>query len=651
MTRLRDLSLSRKLTLIVVSTTVLAMVAASMAIIYFEGVAIRRSMISELQTTADLLGANAAVAIRFDVPHDGDNILNSLRAKPQIRGACILRPDGSLFARYARGGIWEPGPSARPTTGHAFSRSDLTLTQEIRHDEDMIGYIHLQSDLDPLWEKRRQAIVTTVLSIFTFSAIALVCCFYLLGIVARPIDNLVRTTNEVSATQNYSLRAQRFGNDDLGVLTERFNNMLEQIQKRESELEKIQLELQARVTELDAEKHEVELAHGRERELQDRLSRSQRLESLGILAGGVAHDLNNILGPVVIYPELIAEQLPADEQNIRALVNRLGDSAKKAAGVIRNLLTLGRRGNIVLNPTELNELIEAYFESSDYLALKGRFPAVEVRRDLARHMCAISASPHHLNQAIMNLVINAHEAMSAGGVLTVETRNIELTEPLNGYQTIAPGAYARVRISDTGPGVNAEKLGRIFEPFFTDKEMGKSGSGLGLAVVYGVIQDLNGRIDVQSATGSGACFDLYFPCLRVRAAPATPSLPTARGEQRILVVDDAPEQREVSKVVLSTLGYSVETAENGHRALERLAKESFDLILLDMIMEVDFDGLDTYREIIRLHPGQKCIIASGFAESDRIKEARRLGVGGFLAKPYSMSAIGTAVRAELDRAT
>jgi signal transduction histidine kinase/CheY-like chemotaxis protein len=649
MRAISELTLSRKLTLIVLSTTLLAMFASSWAIVHFQENALKQGMVNELETTADILGANAAVALSFDVKKDGERILQSLSAKEQIRGGSFFRPDGSLFARYARNEPWKPDLPKPLKDGHVYGDSDLTLIKTIKHESEVIGMVHLQSDLNVLLAQRQQALKSTLPSIFTFSSVALFFSFYLLRVVARPIRGLVATANEVSATQNYALRAQKYADDDLGILTSRFNNMLEQIQKRDADLNESQIELEARVADLDTEKWEVERARAREHDLLEKLARSQRLESLGILAGGVAHDLNNILGPLVAYPELMMERVPESDVSLRQMVNRIDESAKKAAGVIRNLLTLGRRGNFHLEPMSINSLLDSYLRSSDYFELQRRFPQVEMQQSLQTDVWPIKASVPHLNQVIMNLVINAYEAMPFGGRLLVETCRVELTEPREGYELIEPGEYARIRVRDSGAGIAPERLERIFEPFYTDKEMGRSGSGLGLAVVYGVVQDLGGRIDVQSTVGQGTQFDLYFPPVRGYQPPKPEPKPLVHGEQRVLVVDDIAEQREVAVVLLGTLGYQVESVNNGHEALEFLERDSVDLIVLDMIMEDGFDGLDTYREILKRHPGQKCVIASGFSESERVKEAQRLGAGGYVAKPYTRAGIGKVVRAELDR--
>jgi len=204
--------------------------------------------------------------------------------------------------------------------------------------------------------------------------------------------------------------------------------------------------------------------------------------------------------------------------------------------------------------------------------------------------------------------------------------------------------YTILTVSDTGIGIELKDYRRIFEPFYTKKEMGRSGSGLGLAIVYGVVKDHNGYIDVRSEPNKGSEFILYFPASREQAESDGPTCSDIRGDEGVLVVDDVIEQRELAATVLGSLGYRVYTAANGHEAIDFLRQNSIDVVILDMIMEPDFDGLDTYREIINLHPGQKAIITSGYAETERVKEAENLGVGKYIRKPYTMQKLGKGIR-------
>lgn len=386
----------------------------------------------------------------------------------------------------------------------------------------------------------------------------------------------------------------------------------------------------------------------KERELGRRLARARRMESIGQLAGSVAHDLNNILGPVVGYPDLILEELP-DNSPLRLDLQAMRDSAARAADIIQDLLNLARRGNIRAEPVLLNQVIEAYRDTADFRALQTEHPHVTDVFRLDPGLQPVQGSIPHLSKMLMNLLINGMEAMPDGGRLAVTTSNQLVRRAIDGYEVIPPNDYAVLRVRDEGTGIRPEDLERIFEPFYSTKTMGRSGSGLGLAVVYGVIKDHQGFIDIITETGRGTTFALYFPITLRRPTEKKTEQISFQGSETILVVDDVPEQRELATRTLGSLGYTVITAVNGREAVEFLQHHRVDLVVLDMIMEEDFDGLETYRALAHIWPGQRCIIASGFAETERVKQAEILGVGQFIRKPYSLKTLGRAVRTELDR--
>jgi CheY-like chemotaxis protein len=264
----------------------------------------------------------------------------------------------------------------------------------------------------------------------------------------------------------------------------------------------------------------------------------------------------------------------------------------------------------------------------------------------------IHGSIFHLSKVLMNLVSNAAEAMPNGGRILISTENRDMGGREGRHEEIIEGSYAVLSVADTGIGIPAEDLERIFEPFYSKKKMGRSGTGLGMAVVWGSVKDHNGHIDLESIEGKGTKFTLYFPSTMEQAAPAKSPVPRTdlrgRGES-ILVVDDVQEQREIASRILRELGYSVQSFGSGEEAIEYLHRASADLIILDMLMEPGIDGLETYRRIAKLHPGQRAIITTGYAETVRIKEALRLGAGRYLKKPYLIDDIGLAVRAELEK--
>ena len=242
--------------------------------------------------------------------------------------------------------------------------------------------------------------------------------------------------------------------------------------------------------------------------------------------------------------------------------------------------------------------------------------------------------------------------MPGGGWITITTENIHVDRPVQKYEDLEQGDYVVLSVSDNGLGISSEDLKRVFEPFYTKKVMGRSGTGLGMAVVWGTVKDHQGHIDVESEEGKGTTFTLYFSATRNASTgnevPLSIEAYSGHGES-ILVVDDMDSQREIASVLLTQLGYSVETSASGEEAVEMMKTTKFDLVVLDMIMEPGIDGLDTYKQILALHPGQKAIIASGFSETTRVKAALALGAGQYVKKPYTLERIGMAVRQELDR--
>jgi CheY-like chemotaxis protein len=251
----------------------------------------------------------------------------------------------------------------------------------------------------------------------------------------------------------------------------------------------------------------------------------------------------------------------------------------------------------------------------------------------------------------MNLVSNAAEAIPNNGTVTISTANRYLEVPLKGYDDIDVGEYVVLTVLDNGPGVSPEDLDRIFEPFYTKKVMGKSGTGLGLAVVWNVIQDHNGFIDVKTSR-DGTRFELFFPITRdkVNLDDAAISFDDLQGYgEIILVIDDEENQRDISCRILKSIGYEAKAVPSGEEAVEYLKKNTVDLIVLDMIMDPGMNGRATYEKIIEVHPQQKALIVSGYAETDDVKEIQKLGAGAFIQKPLTFEKFGMAVREELKR--
>ncbi|MEN6473089.1 MAG: PAS domain S-box protein [Syntrophaceae bacterium] len=387
------------------------------------------------------------------------------------------------------------------------------------------------------------------------------------------------------------------------------------------------------------------------RRLEERLNRAEKMEALGTLAGGVAHDLNNVLGVVIGNAELLLRGVGKADPTRPRLLNIM-KGGERAAAIVLDLLTLARRGVIGRDVLNLSKVAEDFRSSPELERLLSYHASVRIITELDPELLNISGSSVHLLKTLFNLVSNACEAMPDGGLLTIKTANQYLDQPLQGYDEVREGDYVVLSVSDTGQGIAAEDLNHIFEPFYTKKVMGRSGTGLGLAVVWGTVKDHNGYINVQSEEGRGSTFILYFPVTRQAPgiAVASPSLHEYMGRgEFILVVDDVKEQRELAAEMLKGLLYRVETVTSGEEALSYLKDHTADLMILDMIMDPGMDGLETYRRVLEIRPKQKAIIVSGFSDTDRVKKAQTLGAGEYVRKPYIIEKLGLAVRKELDR--
>ncbi len=384
------------------------------------------------------------------------------------------------------------------------------------------------------------------------------------------------------------------------------------------------------------------------RESEEKLIRAKKMESLGLLAGGVAHDLNNILSGIVTYPELLLLNM-SHENPLRKPIETIQTCGHKATAIVQDLLTIARGVAIEKQPLNLNDVINSYLASPEQSKIIQYHPTVTVTVDLADQLLNVKGSMPHISKAVMNLVANACEAIEGIGTVTLLTENRYVDLPLRGYDDVKAGEYAVLTVKDSGPGIHPEELDRIFEPFYSKKVMGRSGTGLGLAVVWNVVQDHQGYINVFGDE-SGTTFELYFPITREdlwkKDMPLSIDDYKGHGES-ILVVDDEESQREIFRSMLGILGYSVETVDGGEAAVDYLKEHPVDLLILDMIMAPGMNGRETYERIKEIHPDQKAIIVSGFAETEEVRTAQQLGAGRYIKKPVQIEKVGLAIQQAL----
>jgi two-component system, cell cycle sensor histidine kinase and response regulator CckA len=386
-------------------------------------------------------------------------------------------------------------------------------------------------------------------------------------------------------------------------------------------------------------------------ELEQRLARSEKMKSLGLLAGGVAHDLNNVLSGIVSYPDLLLLDIP-DDSPLRDPILTIRESGKKAATIVQDLLTLARRGVTTTDVLNFNDIVVDHMKSPENETLLNYHPDIKLETNLTAELPHIRGSAVHLKKTVMNLISNAAEAQPGGGKILVSTENQYIDKPVKGYDQVHEGEYLVLIVEDNGTGIAPDDLKRIFEPFYTKKVMGRSGTGLGMAVVWGTVQDHNGYINVESTVGKGTIFYLYFPLTRDEPVhfKIINSIEDYIGNnESILIIDDVKEQRDIAARILNKLNYACKTVSSGEAAVKYLQNNTADLLVLDMIMDPGIDGLETYKRILKEHPGQKAIIVSGFAETVHVRETQRLGAGAYLRKPYTMEKIGLAIRKELNK--
>ncbi len=380
------------------------------------------------------------------------------------------------------------------------------------------------------------------------------------------------------------------------------------------------------------------------RKIEQELRQAQKIEAIGLLAGGVAHDFNNMLAGIIGNVELLAMKLSGDKA-LSSYVNNIANAADHAATLTKQLLTFARKGRMVWQPTDIHNLIN----DTCGILEKTIDRRIMITRQLDAVMPVVNGDPSQLENVLLNLGVNARDAMPEGGLLTFSTREEVLDSNFiknHGYQ-IEPGKYLLISISDTGVGMDSNTLKHIFEPFFTTKDPGK-GTGLGLASVYGTIMNHKGAIEVKSEPGKGAIFNIWLPSA-TNAAPekkaAGPLTEDLTGQGRILLVDDEEMIREMAQNLLKHLGYDVCTCCDGAEAVGFYGEHQneIDLVIMDMIMPV-MNGMDAFIKLKNINPKVKVLISSGFSAGRESNELFKLGLKGYISKPYHLADLAAKIK-------
>ena len=760
---IQRMPLQRKLLALMMATSTVVLILAATAFSTYEWYVLREFARHDMQTQAELLAAHLAAGVEFEDTNQVFTALSTLDKKPQYNFARVEGDNekDSFVVDYPSAVSGDPVPrSERNVEKVAVSSEggDFFIFQPIMFSGERVGTLFLRSESNLLKTRFLQYLGLAMLVLVACWIIAFWLGARLARVVSQPILNLSRTARQVAERKDYSLRAVRESDDEVGTLITGFNEMLAQIQTRDAALQNAHDDLERRVVERTSElqqeilerrrieaaladekerlavtlrsigeavvatdgtgrimlfnpvaeqltgwsfeevatrslaevlqlRHEktgqpcanlvdqvlgsgspVELGEHillvsrdgthrliassgapirdlsgqiigvvlvfrdvteKERTAQE-LLKASKLESIGLLAGGIAHDFNNILTAVLGNISLARMFAPPSDDLTKALT--LAERASmRAADLTRQLLTFAKGGSPVKKTASLTEIIR---ETTAFVLHGSK---VGLQLALPDDLWPAEIDVGQISQVIHNLTLNAVQAMPEGGTLRVRAANVTFAEAA--ATTLRPGKYIAIHFQDTGPGIAAENLPRIFDPYFTTK---KHGSGLGLATSYSIIRKHDGDIFVQSEVGRGTTFQIHLPAASGAVISPPAAAPAAlTGKGRVLIMDDEEAIRTLVKMMLDPLGYEVALAADGAEAIScyekaQLAQRPFDVVILDLTIPGGMGGIEALQRLRGLNPAVKAVVSSGYSDDPVMAQYVEHGFAGVVAKPYRL---------------
>lgn len=380
------------------------------------------------------------------------------------------------------------------------------------------------------------------------------------------------------------------------------------------------------------------------REALDKLRKAEKMETIGLIASGVAHDLNNILLGIVSYPELLLLTTPK-ENPLYIPLESIKKSGIRASAIVADLLTMARGVSVAKSQASLNEILQDYYNSIEFKNMAKSFPSVKINLDLTTKPSTIMCSPIHILKLLMNLITNAAEAVAKDGQIWLMTKLTQSVEGFSENHEICVNDHISLIIKDNGQGIDHIDIKNIFEPFFSKKNIGRSGTGLGLAIVKNIIDDHKASLDVSSDK-SGTIFTITFPICQMIDTQKEQNIDISylKGTGSVLVVDDDKDQRSFSTEILNFLGYTVTSVVSGEEAIEYCKTVDSDLLFLDYNMDPGINGIQALQEILKFKPNQKAILTGGFTTQDVVIEAQNIGVFCFIKKPYNIKSLAQSLK-------
>ncbi len=642
-----DLSIRRKLTLLIMLTSVVVLLFASAAFLVNDLITFRNSMVDDLEALAKVIGTNSSAALVFNDPKAAEETLSALSAKPHVAMAAIYNADGRVLVYYSRKGQSNGTiPVMSKSRKTEFKADNLFIYEPVMLDKEFIGSVSLQYDLDEMHTRVKSYIGIALTIMLVASIVAFFIASGLQSLISTPILRLAETARLISREKSYSLRAQKYGMDEVGALIDGFNEMLSQIQERDAKLEGqrefLEEQVAQRTAELRRANEELMLEMEERSRTEEELLKARRLESIGLLAGGIAHDFNNLL--TAILGNISLAKMFVDPGH-KAVV-RLAEAEKactRAKDLTQQLLTFSKGGTPITRTVSITDLL---IDSASF-ALSGS--NVKCEFDLPEDIWPAEVDEGQISQVINNVIINADHAMTEGGLIRVRARNVKVTH--HDGLALKEGNYVKISVEDHGTGIPAENLPKIFDPYFTTKP---KGSGLGLTTCYSIIRRHEGLISVESVVGIGTTFFIYLP-----ASGKTATLPKGtadrpvQGSGKVLIMDDEEIIREVAGQMLRHLGYEVCFAADGNEAIDRYSTaraegKPFDAVIIDLTIPGGMGGKEALQKLTEIDPGIRAIVSSGYSHGPIMSEFRKFGFCGVAAKPYKIEDIGRAVREAID---
>lgn len=573
---------------------------------------VKNTLTQELSALAQLIGDRSSAALAFDEVGLAQENLDSLQVIPHVVKSCLYHSDGRILARYRRDvQDVEPCPPLAEirSIDQSIHHGALHIVDNVREGAFDLGWIYIVSDLSPVHRRKHEGVIFGMFGLLSAALITALLAHWVQRLISSPIVKITEVARSIEEHGDHSLRARVSGDDEVGQLARTFNDMLDALETQN-----------------------------------EQLRRSQKMDALGKLTGGIAHDYNNMLGVILGYAELLQTML-ADQPKLARYAQEIHHAGERGARLTSRLLAFSRQKTSDAGMLNINELLR----NEQHLLEKTLTARIKLVYRLQPGLWPVWLDEGDLEDAILNMSINAMHAIDADGVLSVETFNESIDAGRAQELALEARDYVVIRVCDTGCGMDEETLSKIFDPFFSTK--GDHGTGLGLSQVYGFVESSGGAIRVGSTPEEGTCFTLYFPRYIPEMLPELldekEQLINLRGTESILLVDDEQSLRDLSAEILKAHGYRVECADSAANALLLLEQHPFDLLITDVIMP-DMDGYRLAARVQQQYPGMKIQLVSGFTDAYHVDMMNDALHRQLIYKPFPTNTLLRRIRELLD---